>query len=64
MLWLEITSERMPQAVEAAGGLCLVPMGCIERHGPHLPVGTDQIVADEIARRSFSSRSSASSLFQ
>ncbi|MFO8007653.1 MAG: creatininase family protein [Candidatus Brocadiia bacterium] len=51
MQWLELTSERFPQAVERAGGLCLLPMGCVERHGPHLPLGTDQIVADAVARR-------------
>jgi len=51
MLWMELTSERMHEAVEECSGLCLVPMGCLERHGPHLPLGTDQIVADEVARR-------------
>lgn len=50
MLWLELTSERMPKAIEQAHGLCLLPIGCIERHGPHLPVGTDQITADAVAR--------------
>jgi creatinine amidohydrolase len=51
MLWAEVTSERFPAAVEAAGGVCVVPMGCLERHGPHLPLGTDQIVIDEVVRR-------------
>ncbi len=51
MLWMELTSERMPEAIKKAEGLCLLPMGCLERHGPHLPLGTDQIVVDEVARR-------------
>jgi len=51
MQWLELTSQQMPEAIERSGGLCVVPMGCIERHGAHLPLGTDQIVADEVARR-------------
>jgi len=51
MLWLELTSERMPEAIRKAEGVCLLPMGCLERHGPHLPLGTDQIVVDEVARR-------------
>ncbi|MFO8007654.1 MAG: creatininase family protein [Candidatus Brocadiia bacterium] len=51
MQWLELTSEQMPAAVERADGVCLLPMGCVERHGPHLPLGTDQIVADAVARR-------------
>lgn len=50
MLWTELTSEDFAQAVEQADGLCLLPMGCVERHGPHLPVGTDQIVADAVAK--------------
>jgi len=49
--WLNITSERWAQAVEDCAGLCLLPIGCIERHGPHLPVGCDQITVDAIARR-------------
>ncbi len=51
MLWLHITSENMDAAVEEADRLCLLPMGCVERHGPHLPVGTDQMVADAVAER-------------
>ena len=51
MLWCELTSERMPEAVKQADGVCLLPVGCLERHGPHLPLGTDQIVVDAVARR-------------
>jgi len=51
MLWWEVTSERMPEAIKQADGLCLLPIGCIERHGPHLPLGTDQFVVDAVARR-------------
>jgi len=51
MQWLELTSNDMPQAIRDSGGLCLLPFGVIERHGPHLPLGTDQIWADEVARR-------------
>jgi len=49
MQWLELTSDAMREAVQTAGGLCLLPMGCLERHGPHLPVGTDQIAADLVS---------------
>jgi len=49
MLWMDLTSERFPDAVKQADGLCLLPFGVIERHGPHLPLGTDQIDVDAVA---------------
>ena len=33
-----------------AGATVLVPIGAIEQHGPHLPLSTDFVVADEIAK--------------
>jgi len=51
MLWLEMTSDMMGEAIERCGGVCLLPMGVMERHGSHLPLGTDQFVVDEICRR-------------
>lgn len=29
----------------------MLPFGALEAHGPHLPLGTDTIVAEEVARR-------------
>jgi creatinine amidohydrolase len=47
--------ERMtwPQAQEAFKRTSFVvfPLGSTEQHGPHLPLGTDFLVADELARR-------------
>jgi creatinine amidohydrolase len=51
MLWMELTSERFGRAIEQAQGVCLLPMGCIERHGPHLPLGCDTITVETIAAR-------------
>ncbi len=31
--------------------LAILPVGSIEQHGPHLPTGTDAMIADEVARR-------------
>ena len=45
----ELTSPKFPKAVEAAGGVCIIPLGIIEKHGPHLPIGTDLYEAREIA---------------
>ncbi|WP_416968008.1 mycofactocin biosynthesis peptidyl-dipeptidase MftE [Streptomyces sp. 4F14] len=33
------------------GTLVLVPVGSTEQHGPHLPLDTDTVVADAVARR-------------
>jgi creatinine amidohydrolase len=49
--WMNIASERMPQIIKDVQGVCLVPWGCLERHGPHLPVGADTIQAEAIATR-------------
>ncbi len=51
MNWQDLTSDQFPAAVEAAQGVCLVPLGCLERHAHHLPVGTDKFIAAEVCRR-------------
>jgi creatinine amidohydrolase len=33
------------------GALLVVPLGSTEQHGPHLPLGTDTVVATALARR-------------
>jgi creatinine amidohydrolase len=45
----ELTSPRFARAVEAAAGVCIIPLGIIEKHGPHLPIGTDMYEARETA---------------
>lgn len=35
----------------AAGAVALVPVGSTEAHGPHLPLGTDVVIATGVARR-------------
>lgn len=45
----ELTSPKFAKAVEAAGGVCIIPIGIIEKHGPHLPLGTDLYEARETA---------------
>src|SRR5690554_6701109 len=31
--------------------IAILPLGATEQHGPHLPLETDTLIADEIARR-------------
>jgi creatinine amidohydrolase len=39
--WEELTAPDFAQAITRSGGTCLLPFGIIEKHGPHLPLGTD-----------------------
>jgi creatinine amidohydrolase len=45
----ELTSPQFAKAVELSGGVCIIPLGIIEKHGPHLPLGTDMFEAREFA---------------
>ena len=49
MLWENLREEEFDDAIVRSGGLCIVPVGCLEKHGQHLPVGTDVIHITEIA---------------
>jgi creatinine amidohydrolase len=51
MNWEELSSDDFPQAVRDAQGVCLVPLSVIERHGHHLPMGTDMFIGRELCRR-------------
>ena len=39
--WEELTAADFLSAIEQSGGTCLLPFGILEKHGPHLPLGTD-----------------------
>jgi creatinine amidohydrolase len=43
--------SRAALAERAPDALVVVPVGAVEQHGPHLPVGTDSMVVEEVARR-------------
>jgi creatinine amidohydrolase len=45
----ELTSPQFVRAVELSGGVCVIPLGIIEKHGPHLPLGTDLFESREAA---------------
>ena len=46
----ELTFPEVGQRLKASSILVL-PLGAIEQHGPHLPLNTDVIVAEELSRR-------------
>ncbi|MGH9259111.1 MAG: creatininase family protein, partial [Acidimicrobiales bacterium] len=37
--------------LDRAAAVALLPVGAVEAHGPHLPLGTDVIIAEAMARR-------------
>ncbi|HUY15262.1 MAG TPA: creatininase family protein [Terriglobia bacterium] len=41
--WEELTGPDFITAIHRAQNTCLLPMGILEKHGPHLPIGTDLI---------------------
>jgi len=49
MNWELITSPEFEQAVDECGGVCILPLGVLEKHGDHLPLGQDAIYSHRIA---------------
>jgi creatinine amidohydrolase len=49
--WEELTAPDFAKAVERSAGTAIVPIGVVEKHGPHLPLGTDMLDAREVALR-------------
>ena len=47
--WMYHTSGTFAGLREASKGVCVIPMGCVEKHGLHMALGTDIMVADKIA---------------
>jgi len=50
MLWEELSSKGFEAGVEKCGGLCVLPIGVLEKHGDHLPLGTDMYIAIEVVK--------------
>ena len=50
VLWTELRRDQITQAA-ADGAMVLLPVGAVEQHGPHLPVGTDTFAANEVCLR-------------
>jgi len=49
MLWEELTAQEFDSCVEKSEGLCVLPIGVLEKHGNHLPLGTDMYIVRGIA---------------
>jgi creatinine amidohydrolase len=51
MRWEELTGDQFAEAVEESQGACLVALSVLERHGHHLPLGTDLLIGHELLGR-------------
>lgn len=51
MRWEELTGDQFEAAVERSQGVCLLALSVLERHGHHLPVGTDMFIGHELLAR-------------
>ena len=49
MFWENLAEFEFEDAVEKCGGVCVIPLGCLEKHGQHLPMGTDTFIANDVA---------------
>jgi len=49
--WDELTASDWPRALEKSNATCILPIGILEKHGPHVPIGSDLIQVREWAAR-------------
>jgi creatinine amidohydrolase len=47
----ELTAPDFIKAVEKSSKTCIIPLGVMEKHGPHLPLGTDVYMSREYSLR-------------
>lgn len=49
--WDELTASDWTKALTQSGETCILPIGILEKHGPHVPIGSDLIQVREWAAR-------------
>jgi mycofactocin precursor peptide peptidase len=49
--WPDVDRARRRSDDGTLAPILLIPVGSTEQHGPHLPIGTDTLVAEELAGR-------------
>jgi creatinine amidohydrolase len=45
----DLCAPQIPTSL-TKDSIIVLPLGAIEQHGPHLPLNTDFVVADEVSR--------------
>lgn len=51
MNWDKLNVLEFEKAIEKSKGVCVLPIGCLEKHGNHLPLATDIIIARHICEK-------------
>lgn len=51
MLWEELSAKDFEACIKKSEGVCVLPIGVLEKHGDHLPLGTDMYIAMEVAKK-------------
>lgn len=46
--YLESTWEEFGEVIKENNSLILIPVGCLEEHGPHLPINCDCVIGEKI----------------
>ena len=49
MNWENLTAIEFEEARKQCDGVCVIPIGVLERHGSHLPLGTDVFTSWKLA---------------
>jgi len=49
--WDELTASEWSKALQRSDSTCILPIGILEKHGPHVPIGSDLIQVREWAAR-------------
>ena len=51
VLWEELTAKKFDVWVKKSEGVCILPIGVLEKHGSHLPLGTDMYIANAVSKK-------------
>lgn len=51
MNWEDLTASEFKDSLKVTKGVAIIPVGCLEKHGNQLPLGTDMFIAKAIANK-------------
>jgi creatinine amidohydrolase len=51
VLWEELAACEFETCIAKSEGVCVLPVGVLEKHGDHLPLGTDMHIVTAVAKK-------------